>query len=70
MQNPSGADYYTDHGLLIAKLKAQLCTKKKTTALIRYDLSNNKFDTPNLTEADTDSLWLEACNKIKQTAEQ
>ena len=72
-----GADYGSDHELLIAKFRLKLKKVGKTTRPFRYDLNQisydytvevrNKFKRLGLIDRVPDELWTEVCNIVQET---
>ena len=71
-----GADYGSDHELLIAKFRLKLKKVGKTTVLFRYDLNQipydytvemtNRFKGLDLIDRLPEELWTEALNIIQE----
>ena len=69
-----GADYRSDHELLIAKFRLKLKKVEKTTRPFRYDLSQipydytvevrNRFKGLDLIDRVPDELWTEVCDIV------
>ena len=72
-----GADYGSDHKLLIAKFRLKLKKVGKTTRPFRYDLSQipydysvevrNRFKGLDLIAREPDELWMEVCDIVQET---
>ena len=70
-----GADYSSDHELLIAKFRLKLKKVGKTTRPFRYDLNQifynkkvrNRFKRLDLTDRVPDELWMEVCDFVQET---
>ena len=72
-----GADYGSDHELLIAKFRLKLKKVGKTTRPFRYDLNQNPYDYTvelrnrfkglDLVDRVPDELWTEVCNTVQET---
>ena len=72
-----GADYGSDHELLIAKFRLKLKKVGKTTRPFRYDLSQipydytvevrNRFKGLDLIDSVPDKLWMEVCDTVQET---
>ena len=72
-----GADYGSEHKLLIAKFRLKLKKIEKTTRPFRYDLSQipydysvevrNRFKGLDLTARVPDELWMELCDIVQET---
>ena len=72
-----GADYGSDHELLIAKFRLKLKKVGKTTRPIRYDLNQvgydyrvevrNRFKGLDLIDTVPDELWMEVRNIVQET---
>ena len=72
-----GADYGTDHELLIAKFRHKLKKEGKTTRPFRYDLNQipydytvevrNRFKGLDLIDRVPDELWNEVCDIVQET---
>ena len=72
-----GADYASDHELLIAKFRLKLKEVGKTTRPFRYDLNQipydytvevgNRFKGLDLTERVPDELWMEVRDIVQET---
>ena len=72
-----GADYRSDHELLIAKFRLKLKKVGKTTRPLRYDLNQipydytvevrNRFKELDLTDRVPDELWTEVCDTVQGT---
>ena len=71
-----GADYGSDHELLIAKFRVKLKKVGKTTRPLRYDLNQitydytvevlNKFTVLGLIDTVPEELWMEVCNTVQE----
>ena len=71
-----GADYGTDHELLIAKSILKLKQVGKTTRLFRYDLNQipddytvevtNRFKGLELTDRVPEELWMDVCDIVQE----
>ena len=69
-----GADYGSDHELLIAKFRLKLKNTGKTTRPFRYDLNQipytvevrNRFKGLYLIEREPDELWTEVRDIVKE----
>ena len=71
-----GADYGSDHDLLIAKFRLKLKKTGKTTRPFRYDLNKilydytvevtNRFKGLDLVDRVPDELWTEVCNFVQE----
>ena len=69
-----GADYGSDHELLIAKLRLKLKKAGKTTRSFRYDLNEipydytvevtNRFKELDLIDRVPEELWMEVCDMV------
>ena len=69
-----GADYDSDHELLITKFRLKLKKVGKTTRPIRYDLNQipydytvevrNRFKGLDLIDRVPDELWMEVCDIV------
>ena len=69
-----GADYGSDHELLIAKFRLKLKKVGKTTRSFRYDLNQipydntvevrNRFKGLDLIDSVHDELWMEVCDSV------
>ena len=74
-KNKMGADYSSDHELLIAKFRLKLKKVGKTTRPFRYDLNQifynkkvrNRFKRLDLTDRVPDELWMEVCDFVQET---
>ena len=72
-----GADYGSDHELLIAKFRLKLKKVGKTTRPFRYDLHQipydytvevrNRFKRLDLIDRVHDELWMEVCDILQET---
>ena len=72
-----GADYSSDHELLIAKLRLKLKKVGKTIRPFRYDLNQipyeytlevrNRFKGLDLIDRVPDELWTEVCDIVQET---
>ena len=72
-----GADYGSDHELLIAKFRLKLKTVGKTTRPFRYDLNQiphdytvqvkNRFKGLDLIDRVPDELWMEVLHIVQET---
>ena len=72
-----GADYGSDHELLIAKFRLKLKKVGKTTRPFRYDLNQipydytvavrNRFMGLDLIDGVSDELWTEVCDIVQET---
>ena len=72
-----GADYGSDHELLIAKFRLKLKKVGKTTRLFRYDINQipydytvevrNRFKGLNLIDRVPDELWMEVRDIVQET---
>ena len=72
-----GADYGSDHELLVAKFRLILKTVENTTRPFRYDLNQirydytvevkNRFKGLDLIESVPDELWMEVCDILQET---
>ena len=72
-----GADYGSDHELLIAKFRLKLKEVGKTTRPFRYDLNQipydytvdlrNRFKGLDLIDRVPDELWMEVCDIVQET---
>ena len=72
-----GADYGSDHELLIAKFRLKLKKGGKTTRPLRYDLNRipydytvevrNRFKGLDLIDRVPDELWMEVCDIVQET---
>ena len=72
-----GADYGSDHELLIAKFRLKLKKVGKTTSPFRYDLNQipydytvevrNRFKGLDLIDKVPDELWTEVCDIVQET---
>ena len=72
-----GADYGSDHELLIAKFRFKVKQVGKTTRPFRYDLNQIPYDYPvevrnrfkglDLIDRVPDELWMEVCNIVQET---
>ena len=72
-----GAEYGSDHELLIAKFRLKLKKVGKTTRLFRYDLNQisydytvevrNRFKGLDLTDRVPDELWMEVHDIVQKT---
>ena len=72
-----GADYGSDHELLIAKFRLKLKKVGKTTRSFRYDLNQipcdytvevrNRFKGLDLIDRVPDELWNEVCDIVQET---
>ena len=72
-----GADYGSDHELLIAKFRPKLKKVGKTTRPFRYDLNHipydytvevrNRFKGLDLIDRVPDELWMEFCDIVQET---
>ena len=71
-----GADYGSDHELLIAKFRLKLKKVGKTTRPFRYDLNKipydytvevrNRFKGLDLIDRVPDELWMEVCDIVQE----
>ena len=71
-----GADYGSDHELLIAKFRLKLKSVGKITRPFRYDLNQipynytvqvrNRFQGINLIDRVPDELWTEICDLVQE----
>ena len=71
-----GADYGSDHELLIAKFRLELKQVGKTTRPFMYDLNQipydytvevtNRFKGLDLTDRVPEELWMEVCNIVQE----
>ena len=71
-----GADYGSDHELLIVKFRLQLKKVGKTTRPFRYDLNQipydytvevtNRFKGLDLVDRVPEELWTEVCNTVQK----
>ena len=71
-----GADYSSDHELLIAKFRLKLKIVGKTTRPFRYDLNQipydyteevaNRFKILGLIDRVSEELWTEVCNIVQE----
>ena len=76
-KNRPGADYGSDHKLLISKFRLKLKKVGKTTGLFRYDLNQfpydytvemrNRFKGLDLIDRVPDELWTEICDTVQET---
>ena len=70
-----GADYGSDHELLIAKFRLKLKEVGKTTRPFRYDLNQipysvevrNRFKGLDLLDTVPDELWMEVRDIVQET---
>ena len=72
-----GADYGSDHELLIAKFRLKLKKVEKTIRPFRYDLNQipydytvemrNRFKRLDLIDRVPDELWMEVCDIVQET---
>ena len=72
-----GADYDSDHELLIGKFRFKLEKVGKTTRPFRYDLNKilydytlevrNRFKGLDLIDRVPDELWMEVCDIVQET---
>ena len=72
-----GADFGSDHELLIAKFRLKLKKVGKTTRPFRYDLNQipneytakvrNRFKGLDLIDRVPDGLWMEVCDIVQET---
>ena len=72
-----GADYGSDHELLIAKFRLKLKKVGRTTRPLRYDLNQipydytvevrNRFKGLDLIDRVPDELWMEVCDIVQET---
>ena len=72
-----GADYCSDHELLIAQFRLKLKKVGKTTRPFRYDLNQipydytvevrNRFKGLDLIDRVPDELWKEVCDIVQET---
>ena len=72
-----GADYGSDHELLIAKFRLKLKKVGKTTRLFRYDINQipydytvevgNRFKGLDLIDRVPDELWMEVRDIVQET---
>ena len=72
-----GADYGSDHELLIAKFRLKLKKVGKTTRPLRYDLNQilyndtveltNRFKGFNLIDRVPEELWMEVWDIVQET---
>ena len=70
-----GADYDSDHELVIAKFRLKLKKVGKTTRLLRYDLNQmpydytveerNRFRGLDLIDRVLEELWMEVCDIVQ-----
>ena len=75
-KNKTGADYGSDHELLIAKFRLKLKTVGKTTRPFRYDLNQipynytvevrNRFQGLDLIDTVPEELWMEVHNIVQE----
>ena len=76
-KNKTGADYGSDHELLIAKFRLKLKTVGKTTRPFRYDLNQipynytvevrNRFQGLDLIDTVPEELWMEVRGIAQKT---
>ena len=72
-----GADYGSDHDLLIAKFRLKFRTVGKTARSFRYDLNQiacsytvevtNRFKELDLIDREPEELWMEVCDIVQET---
>ena len=72
-----GADYGSDHELLIAKFRLKLKKVGKTTRQFRYDLNpisydytvevTNRFQGLDLIDTVPEEIWREVCDIVQET---
>ena len=72
-----GADYGSDHDLLIAKFSLKLKKVGKTTRQFRYDLNQipynytvevtDRFEVLDLIDRVPEELWTEVCDIVQET---
>ena len=72
-----GADFGSDHELLIAKFRLKLNKVEKTIRPFRYDLNQipydytvevrNRFKGLDLIDSMPDELWMEVCDIVQET---
>ena len=72
-----GADFGSDHELLIAKFRLKLKKEEKTTRPFRYELNQisydytvevrNRFQGLDLIDRVPEELWVEVCNIVQET---
>ena len=70
-----GADYGSNHELLLAKFRLKLRKIGKTTRPFRYDLNQIPYDNTvevknrfkGLDLRETDELWTEVCDIVQET---
>ena len=72
-----GADWGSDHELLIAKFRLKWKEVGKTTRPFRYDLNQipydytvevtNRFKGLDLIDRESDELWTEVCDIVQET---
>ena len=72
-----GADYGSDHKLLIAKFRLKLKKVGKTNRSFRYDLNQipydytvevtSRFKGLDLIGRVPEELWMEVCNSVQET---
>ena len=71
-----GADYGSDHELLIANFRLKLKKLGKTISPFRYDLNHpydytvevrNRFKGLDLIDRESDQLWMEICDIAQET---
>ena len=72
-----GADYGSDHELLIAKFRLKLKKVGKSTRILRYDLNQfpydytvevrNRFKGLDLIDRVPDELWMEVHDIVQET---
>ena len=75
-KNKTGADYGSDHELLIAKFRLKLKKVGKTTRPFRYDLNQipydytvevtNRFKGLDLIDRVPEELWTEVCDIVQE----
>ena len=75
-KNKTGADYGSDHELLIAKFRLKLKKVGKTTRPFRYDLNQmpydytvevtNRFKGLDLIDRVPEELWTEVCDLYRK----
>ena len=68
-----GADYGSDHELLIAKVRLKLNKIGKTSRSFRYDLNQIPYDyivearDPDLIDRVPEELWTKVCDTVQET---
>ena len=68
-----GADYGSDHELLIAKVRLKLNKIGKTSRSFRYDLNQIPYDyivearDPDLIDRVPEELWTKVCETVQET---